>query len=559
MNKHFMKSMFEAALADDESARVSLFALTPDKPGRPAGKAHCATVEEIEAFAAKHDGKHHLYFRVGIVRGDQPAKGRSKEDGTVGIPGLWADIDIAGPEHNSKKKYPPSQEIALRLLQKVGPRPSYVIDSGFGIHAYWLFREPWIFESAEERAAAATLERRWELTVRAALATEGYTCDSVHDLARIMRIPGTKNMKSDPPEPSRVVAGYEERAYNPDDFEDFLIDEQAALSPEMVAASVEVGHLCLLPDANPPADKFTALSAASEMFEKTWANARNGEMTDNSPSAYDMSLANQAVAANWSDQEVADLLIAFRRVNRLPAKMRLDYIQNTIAKARLSSVGQKALENLTGEGAAPPPLDPSPQDRQRLMQAISAVLEVPAEEWRQRGVENATYVCVVALPGRDVRIHFPSSEFLLSQAKFRARVMEATRCIVRPMKADRWLKLMKQIMAVVEVEEIAESERVGETQGWLADFASSAQECGEDEWKDLLSAGEPFIMDGLLHITADALKKHLRFIADERLSKADVISRLKDLGFKSVVKSFRAESGKNTSRSVWVAQEGVVG
>ncbi|MBI3693440.1 MAG: hypothetical protein HY238_01180 [Acidobacteria bacterium] len=39
-----------------------------------------------------------VYFAIG-VQGDRPPKGRGKEAGVVALPGLWADIDVLGPNH----------------------------------------------------------------------------------------------------------------------------------------------------------------------------------------------------------------------------------------------------------------------------------------------------------------------------------------------------------------------------------------------------------------------------------------------------------------------------
>ena len=35
------------------------------------------------------------------------------------------------------------------------------MDSGHGLHAYWLFKEPWAFATEEERLVAAKTARGW--------------------------------------------------------------------------------------------------------------------------------------------------------------------------------------------------------------------------------------------------------------------------------------------------------------------------------------------------------------------------------------------------------------
>ena len=61
--------------------------------------------------------------------------------------------------------------------------------------------------------------------------------------------------------------------------------------------------------------KLATLMEEDRKFLARWKGSRKdwGPEADHSPSAYDMSLASIAVRAAWTDQEVADLLIAKRR------------------------------------------------------------------------------------------------------------------------------------------------------------------------------------------------------------------------------------------------------
>jgi hypothetical protein len=67
------------------------------------------------------------------------------------------------------------------------------VASGGGVHAYWLTDEPWLCSSPESREAIAVLQHAWVLKVGAD--------PTVHDLARILRVPGTLNHKYNPPRP----------------------------------------------------------------------------------------------------------------------------------------------------------------------------------------------------------------------------------------------------------------------------------------------------------------------------------------------------------------------
>ncbi len=98
--------------------------------------------------------------------------------------------------------------------------------------------------------------------------------------------------------------------------------------------------LILTPDAEPPKEKFEALMK-DEKFRQTWLAQRTEpefQKADNTPdwSSYDLSLATQALRNGWSEQEVANLIIAFRGYHQAnPEKaLRLDYITRTLEKAK---------------------------------------------------------------------------------------------------------------------------------------------------------------------------------------------------------------------------------
>lgn len=116
--------------------------------------------------------------------------------------------------------------------------------------------------------------------------------------------------------------------------------------------------LILDPEASPPQDKLQAL-LANDRFRATWEMRRsefhNGT-SSHDQSRYDLSLANYAVRSGWSNQEIANLIIAHRRDHGdapvlQKAVGRPDYIPRTIAKARSSAESQRACK-LTDVGNA---------------------------------------------------------------------------------------------------------------------------------------------------------------------------------------------------------------
>lgn len=104
---------------------------------------------------------------------------------------------------------------------------------------------------------------------------------------------------------------------------------------------LDASVLVLDPNATPPFDKFEALSTIEPKVRATWDKNRR-DLQDQRFSGYDLSLANFAIAAGWTNQETVDLLIAFRRRHGDEPKLREDYYSLTIGRARASVAHRRA-------------------------------------------------------------------------------------------------------------------------------------------------------------------------------------------------------------------------
>lgn len=170
--------------------RVSRFF---DRPEDAAGYARA-----LEAYD--------VYVGVGLQARDLGPRQRGGARDVIALPGLWADIDIAGPAHAGSKRYPPDEAAAMELLDSLPVPPSLVVHSGHGLQPWWLFSRPWRLDTAAARAQAEARARGWIQTIQLAARARGWDIDAVGDLARVLRLPGSVNHKqAGAPAPVRVL------------------------------------------------------------------------------------------------------------------------------------------------------------------------------------------------------------------------------------------------------------------------------------------------------------------------------------------------------------------
>jgi hypothetical protein len=354
----FLNNLFGAAVS--ESRRLAAFVL-PDRRARHFLSLGAAALH-MQTEAVTKD----VYFGIGLAGSRFGC--RNKSEDIAAIPGLWADIDCAAP-HRPGKPLPPSAEDAVALVELLPLAPSLLVHSGYGLHAYWLFKEPWVFESDAERVAAERMSKGWHGRICALADGFGWKLENLGDLARILRPPGTFNRKADPPVEVRVIEEHADRRYNPSDFEEFI----DIAPPADSAPTPPAGALILRPDAEPPAEKFAALRETCPAFAQAWERRRT-DLSDQSQSAYDLSLADIAALNGWADAEIANLLIAARRKHgQMPEKaLRDDYVARTIAAARRMAA-ERAASAVDLSGLIVPKADDGPRSLRQLIRTYPAL------------------------------------------------------------------------------------------------------------------------------------------------------------------------------------------
>jgi hypothetical protein len=148
---------------------------------------------EVDAlrWLEEHGKSRNIYFSVAEI--DRDVNKKAERADIVRVHYLHVDIDPRAGEDIGEE-----QSRALRLLAKPPgnlPPPTWVVFSGGGYQAFWALRDPINIDCDLAKAEDA---KRWNLQIETL-----YDADNVHNVDRIMRLPGTINR----PDPVKVRKG----------------------------------------------------------------------------------------------------------------------------------------------------------------------------------------------------------------------------------------------------------------------------------------------------------------------------------------------------------------
>jgi hypothetical protein len=479
-----------------------------------------------------------VYVGVGLSPKDYGPHARCLQKDIIGIPALWIDIDIQDAVHK-KPNLPGSIKEAMKLFDWLEQKPTMIVNSGHGLQAWWVFNEPWTFDAESEHSDAASLAKRFVYGFKLHAAKYNWDVDSVHNLDRVLRVPGTMNCKSKLV-PVELIECNDLR-YNPSDFEDTLpqIDEKDY-------ESTVKGELILDPAAGPPFDKFEALKAIEQKFALSWEHKRK-DLQDQSASSYDLALANYMAMAGWSEQEMADTLIAHRRNHGEDLKLRQDYYRRTISIALKNSEKYRAEEEIMQLSALDPEEQQNipPERREALLQSLSAMFGTRMMQIIKYTTDPPAYRLITDTGS----IGLGDVESLIGQGKLRAKLAAATGKYLPRFKPDRWDSIAQQLLnCCVEQDLGEEATEKGQASSWLEQYLGDKPVMENAE--TAMVSGDPFRQDGVTYIFGPDFRKWIRVVHMEKVSPKQLGSMLRAIGAEPEVLRIEMEAGR-TTRSVW--------
>jgi hypothetical protein len=376
---------------------------------------------------------------------------------------------------------------------------------------------------------ATFLEKVWLETVRQAMASHGWTIDSTFDLARILRPAGTWNHKRDPKMPVRVLEDTGMR-FAREDFEPFLNRHEY---PEQTTAAPNV-EFTLSADAEPPFAKFQALAAIERRFMDSWNRSRK-DFSDQSPSTYDMSLANFAARADWTAQEIVDLLISSRRHAKQDLKLRPDYYARTVRRALESVHKEQAQEELETWDRTEVP----------TAQMLSEVLGFSFVRIIKYAAADPLYYLVCG----DQRISLGDVDGLIIQRRLRSRVAALLGVYMPEISGKKWQRVAQMLLDMCEEESLGDANTEGGLVSmWLREYLANSPQMSNLE--EAASDRLPFKQEDGLYIFLDQFRFWLSVTRAEHPTLKTLGAYLRAINCEPSI-MYCVLNGKPTTREVW--------
>jgi hypothetical protein len=148
------------------------------------------TTKAAHGFASDHQSDD-VWFSANPILVEGRGRGTTRD--VVGLPALYADLD-AKPD--GLVSIASCWAVVNLISQRLGVGPVAVVHSGHGLQPYWRVDGwSWEYGDQKELEEAKRVLARFRRLVEECAEAVGGQVDAVFDLARIMRVPGTANLK----------------------------------------------------------------------------------------------------------------------------------------------------------------------------------------------------------------------------------------------------------------------------------------------------------------------------------------------------------------------------
>jgi len=434
------------------------------------------------------------------------------KDNAYGLFGVWLDIDCE--KDNGEKNYFPSVNKAIDwVTDELSGFWTWIIHSGGGIHVYLMFDEPFWIEEDEDRIRASKIIKAFH---RWADGRCPHTIDSLIDLSRVMRLPGTINTRTKSPCQLIEESGH---STSFSDLESFLpevsLDEDSR-SAESIDGEVNISEL---------KRQLHLLQESDSTFDSTWRRARR--LKDSSPSGYCMSLANLLCASGFHDGQIIVALKLWREAQNDASEKPESWYMSTVKRARANTKGEVVGNKVT---AALEEDDPESH-----IAGISAVLSKTVKRIEKRIIpefkgqkEKSSYVFYFE---DESTLVIPDTDTLMKQERMRAIAYEEAGVMIRRLKNPQWDDFLSLVLqAKVDVKEAEEGNRAYNILNELHNFVDRKRDLSNIVAElENMTATTLYEEDGVVYFKWELFKRHLSG-SGYQIQNSNMARLLRDLG-----------------------------
>lgn len=562
--KEFLNTVFGRKL---ERSKMVLFYL----PGR--WSVGFTSIDPLVEAAKKEDnGGNDVYIHV-CTTGKTIPKRPSAEDVDC-MYAVWLDLDTQLSKDS--KALPEDKESLIEWLKTMQPHPTITVDSGNGLHAWWVLEKPLLIDDDESRNRAASLADRWQRAIIGrAYKEKKWKFDSTMDLARILRLPGCHNYKGggklpvticrEMPSGKPCTVDQIETVINNNPIPNVLDsmhrqDAAKGIGPGFSRdpRDIEVG------DANTVLEEVGQLLKKDGDPEQEWPTARSlllgvkpSIFTSDSLSDFDFAMAKILLRAKATDELLFRALYTMRRAFHSfdPAKyesgpdklLRVKYLENTKIRAIAG------LNQVRGDAEVPEivcPEDISDEERKQARLTLSGVLKCKLDAIIQVGLVPPRWDFVV----NGKRVTIGPLEHVKSAAKLSTAIEDVT-LMPTGLTAAEWRRCRDLIFrAVIHEEPPPEMTDAYISNIKLTEYVYSGQ--WVKEYNVAIRDSEPVFKKGHWYVNSEAF---LAWLNSQNLYKMREIKSLIDIfktaGFVSrllhyykIVRDGKGVGGRSTQR-----------
>lgn len=234
-NSYCTKSFLAEVLKGWSDGFVNVFHVTEDEYHSSFSVPTHEAISEDWSGVLDELRDQHVYFQVTAIGREPPGFSRGNAKDAIALTGFFADLDFVHPD-KPVTALPRNAEEAFSIFtgEDAFMPPTLIVSTGRGLHGYWLLDEPFDLRHPEVHAAMSALNKGFGAAFRDhCLKRHGWEFDSISDLARLGRLPGSFNIKENPaPQVTWSLCGQGKR-YNIND----VIDDVQRRGVTIIPAS----------------------------------------------------------------------------------------------------------------------------------------------------------------------------------------------------------------------------------------------------------------------------------------------------------------------------------